>query len=364
MESKETEELRAAYRELEREARSYADPAAAVTTARRRRTRMTATAAAAAVAVIVVGAGVGWDRGTSPTTETAAQMAPSGSARPSAPLNISPPANASPLPGGGTGVSGLLLYTSCMHGCPTFVVLTDGRQYRLDGQTAPPPGNLTLSPDGRWLGMPTATGYELRDLVEGTVHRIAAPQKSRPNAVYSPWVWSADGRFLVLGHHASGDVRAYVQVEPATGRTTTPKIPDGYEPLGVLPSGDALLFDRSAHGKTSSRVDLALGVPGRFLTLDAGSTSLVTADGGPTIQVRGDRIYAVAPDLTTVIVFDLNGKELSRIPLSQGEGPLVPVEEGYAVQSGPVLEVRAAASGRKLHDVPKEAQIVLPGQAR
>jgi hypothetical protein len=371
MHDREAELLRTAYGELEGEARDYADPARAVAVARRRRTRratVTSVLAAAAVATVVSVVSVGYGPWASRDAGPAAGITASATARatPGAtgPITVRPPENAPALPPGGAGAAGRLVYTGCMDGCPTYLLTADGRQYLL-GDTPPPQGNLTLSPDGRWLGLPTATGYELRDLLGGAVHTVKAPQDGAPGAVYSPWTWSADGRRLVLGHHADGKVRAYVTVDLADGRTTALTPPPGSEPVGMLASGEPLLFDESQYGRRSSRVTLAVGDSGRRITLDAGSTPLVTADGGPTVRVDGELIYAVAPDLTAVVVFGTGGEEVIRLPLDPGEAPLAPTRDGFAVLAGSTLEARTDSGARKpLFDLPRETQVVLPGSAR
>lgn len=355
MEHRESEALRAGYRALEEEARDYADPVTAMSRARRRRTGLAAAGAALTVTAVLAGVGLQhqpWAASVSPAVAVT-----------TTPFVIRPPANAAPLPEHGTGAAGLLVYTTCMHGCPTYLVLTDGRQHLVGEQTPPPPGNLTLSPDGRWLGRPTASGYELQDLIDGTVHEITSPRPTEPGLVLSPWAWSAGGR-LLLGYHASGDVRSYVEVDLADGRTTTPAVPQGFEPVGTLPSGVSLLTDRSRYGERATRLDLAVGEPGRRITLDGGSTALITEDGGPTIQVRGDRVHAVAPELTAVIVFDTEGDEVARLPLRPGDTPLGPVEGGYAVQAGSAIQLRTPSGSRLLYDVPENALVVLPGTAR
>ncbi|MBG0829958.1 hypothetical protein HS041_19505 [Planomonospora sp. ID67723] len=369
MEDREAEVLRTAYGELEQGARDYADPARAVAAAGRRRTRRATAAAAlaaaavAAVTVGVTGYGPWTSQGGGPATGTTASAGPAPGA--TGPIAVRPPENAPPLPEGGTGVSGRLIYTACMHGCPTYLLTADGRQYLLGEKTAPPHGNLTLSHDGRWLGLPTAAGYELRDLTGGTVHRIEAPRDGAPGAVYSPWTWSADGRRLVLGHHADGEVGAYVTVDLADGRTTALTPPPGFEPVGMLASGEPLLFDESRYGKRSTRVTLAVGDSGRRITLEAGTVPLVTPDGGPAIRVAGERIYAVAPDLTAVVAYDTGGRELARLRPGPGETPIAPVGDGFAVLTGSVLETWTEAGGRTpLYDLPQEAQIVLPGGTR
>ncbi|MGV9301795.1 hypothetical protein ACWDLG_00340 [Nonomuraea sp. NPDC003727] len=315
------EALRAAYRTLEQEAGDYADSARALAVMRRRRA---AVAVAAVAAVLAVVGGLWFVRPASPEVSVAAQ--PSGVGR--------------------------SIHTACMYGCPTYLTLTDGRQVLLGEQTAPPPGNLTLSPDGRWLGMPTPSGFQLKDLSGSTVYH--GPQAGQGEAV-TPWAWSADSRTLLLAGHASGKVGAYFLFDLTTGRVTRPEVPSGFEPVG-LARGELVLFAESQYGKRATRVELTVG--GRPVTLDAGDAELVTEDGGPTIEVYGDRIYALAFPSNTMIEFGLDGKELTRYRLA-GQ-PLGPSEDGYVVSTAG----KVSAGGKELFELPPDSLIVVPGMAR
>ncbi|MFI9592739.1 hypothetical protein [Nonomuraea sp. NPDC052265] len=61
--------------------------------------------------------------------------------------------------------------TACQSRCPTFLLLADGRQYLLGERTVSPPGNITLSPDGRRLG---------RDVTGRQVARLPLPSDQFP----------------------------------------------------------------------------------------------------------------------------------------------------------------------------------------
>ncbi|MFB9967263.1 hypothetical protein ACFFOP_32305 [Sinosporangium siamense] len=72
----------------------------------------------------------------------------------------------------------------------------------------------------------------------------------------------------------------------------------------------------------------------------------------------------MSPELIAVIVFDLTGDELFRVPLGPGEAPLVPLRDGFAVRAGAGVEVRTPSGSERLHTLSGGAQVVLPGQAR
>ncbi|MEU7898419.1 hypothetical protein AB0B45_36850 [Nonomuraea sp. NPDC049152] len=315
------EALRAAYRALEEEAGDYADPGKAVAIVRRRRLAVVG----ATVAVLAIASGL-WFARAAPTQEISVATPPSS--------------------------AGQSIHTACMHGCPTYLTLTDGRQVLLGERTAPPPGNLTLSPDGRWLGTPTATAFQLKDLTGTTVYESPP---AGPGEVIGPWAWSADSRTLLLASHASGDVSAYYLLDLTTGQATKAEVPKGFEPVG-LAQGELVLFDESQYGKRATKVELTVG--GRPITFDAGDAELITADGGPSLVVREDRVYALAPATNTMIEFGLDGKELTRYQL--GGQPLAPSKAGYVVSDAG----KVSASGQQLFALPPDSQIVVPGMAR
>ncbi|GLW96383.1 hypothetical protein [Microtetraspora sp. NBRC 16547] len=354
--------LRDTYHQLEEEARDYADADRVLRVMRRR--RAVRTAATVTFAALVIAGGVGLQQsltGLSGNTITAVPAA-SGSATPSSAY----PA----LPARGPVGQGAAVYTPCRYACPTLLALADGRQYLLGAHTITPPGNITLSPDGRWLGMPTASGYELRDLLGDTTRRIASPATGGAGSAYSPWAWSADSRRLILGYHASGDVSAYTDVDLTTGRATTPHLPKGYEPVGILPSGALFLLDQSQYDG-SARRQVSLRTGGSAVTLRAtGAGVFSDADHGLSVQVSGGRIFLLeyTGDKIAVLEFDQKGTLVSRTPLADGEYALGPTPEGYAVIQLPPDQrtgrQRLLSAGRLLHEFPGEAEIVIPGGAR
>lgn len=278
---------------------------------------------------------------------------------------IVPPRQPQGLPAGPVG-AGALVYRACREGCPTFLLTTYGTQYLLGERTINPPGNFTLSPDGRWLGTPTTGGgYEVRDLQGTSIHTMRPPVSGDAESAYSPWAWSADSQRLVLGYHASGDVSAYTDVDLRTGRSAEFDLPREQEPVGILPSGNLLLLEQS-------RVQLSSA--GRTFTLTSGAGVLADADHGLSIQVSGERIFALAysGDRITVVEFDSTGKEVARTPLPADEFPLGPVSGGFAIVQVPLDQARGrqrletlSPSGRQLlFEVPGTADVVLPGAAR
>jgi len=110
--------------------------------------------------------------------------------QPCQPATLSPPAHPVELPDGPVGEAAFVYEPCSPNACAAFVVLTKGEQFLLPGS----PASIewyTLSPDGRLLGLPTADGYEMRDLVEGTVQTVHIGD-------HRPRDWSADGRWLLL----------------------------------------------------------------------------------------------------------------------------------------------------------------------
>ncbi|MFJ2032056.1 hypothetical protein [Streptosporangium sp. NPDC087985] len=315
------ETLRDAYRALEQEAGHYADSGKALAIMRRRRLAIVSTA----VAVLAITSGLWFTRAT-PSQVNSVATQPSGIGR--------------------------SIHTACMYGCATYLTLTDGRQVLLGKQTAPPPGNLTLSPDGRWLGTPTPTAFQLKDLTGTTLYQSPS---AGPGEVVSPWAWSADSRTLLLASHASGHVSAYYLLDLAAGQVTEPQVPKDFEPVG-LARGELVLFGESQYGKRTTRVELTVG--GRPIVLDTGDAELINEDGGPSLVVHEDRIYALVHATNTMIEFGLDGKELTRYRLS-GQ-PLGPSRAGYVVSDAG----KVSAGGHPLFELPPDSLIVVPGMAR
>lgn len=356
-----------AYHHLDQDARNYADADRALVTLRTRRAR-TALVAGSAALVVVVGGLAAFQQRLPDSPEASATVA-------SPTRTVEPPAEAPALPATGPVGKGAMVYTACHTKCPTLLLLVDGRQYLLGERTVNPPGNITLSPDGRWLGQPVSGGYEVRDLLAGGVHRLEPPGGGDADSAYSPWAWSADSRRLIAGYHASGNVSAYVTLELPSGRTSRLDPPPRHEPVGLLPSGDLLLLDQSQPGGLPlERVTLRHAGTGRTVTLAAGAGVLADTDHGLWIQVHGERVFTLeySGDLTTVLEFDITGRQVTRLPLPADQFPVGPVGGGYAVIRVPQdqvngrqkLESVSLSGSRTLFDVPGQAAVVLPGGAR
>lgn len=116
-------------------------------------------------------------------------------------------------------------------------------------------------------------------------------------------------------------------------------MPTGFEPVGLV-EGVPVLFEESQYGKPASKVRLAL--IGRTITLDAGDAELIDGNGGPTLAVRGGRIYALVSATNTMIEFGLDGTELARHRLT-GEA-LGPSQAGYVVFAEGKVSVAVARS--------------------
>jgi hypothetical protein len=356
--------LGTAYDQLDQDVRDYADAGKALATLRTRRIRRAVIAGSAAL--MVVAAGVAVQQRQPAPLDAVATVAP--------PTHVvEPPAEAPPLPATGTVGRGAMVYTACQGQCPTFLLLTDGRQFLLGERTVNPPGNITLSPDGRWLGRPVNGGYEVRDLLAGAVHTLQPPAGGDADSAYSPWAWSADSQRLLVGYHASGKVGRYVTLELPSGRTSELQAPSGHEPVGLLPSGDVLLLDEGKHDKLPlERVTLEHA--GRPVTLTSGAGVLADADHGLSIQVHGERVFTLeySGDQITVLEFDLTGKPVARLPLPADQFPVGPVDGGFAVIQVPQdqskerqqLESITPSGRRLLFEVPGQAAVVLPGGAR
>ncbi|RSM99599.1 hypothetical protein DMB42_42680 [Nonomuraea sp. WAC 01424] len=359
-----------AFHRLGQEARDYADADRALAALRTRRTRRTRRAlVAGSAALVVIAGGLAAFQARSPA-------APDATVTVVSPAHaVEPPAQAPTLPATGPVGRGALVYTACQSQCPTFLLLADGRQYLLGERTVSPPGNITLSPDGRWLGQPVKGGYEVRDLLGDAVHRLEPPAAPDADSAYSPWAWSADSRRLIVGYHASGDVRTYRTLELPSGRTGELDPPPGQEPVGLLPSGEPLLLDHGQDAKSPlERVTLKHADTGRAVTLASGTGVLADADHGLSVQTNGERVFVLeyAGDRITVLEFDVTGRQVARLPLPPGQYPVGPVDGGYAVIQVPQdqargrqkLEVVSPVGRRPLFDVPGPAAVVLPGGAR
>ncbi|MFC6018223.1 TolB family protein [Plantactinospora solaniradicis] len=368
------DQILTAYRELDAEARNYADPDRAVAAARRRRrTRFVAAAVAAPLVAGTLGVGAAlWPAAESaPPPVVGAERTISVTE----PGVIQPPAKPQPLPTGAVG-NAALVYTPCFSGCDALVALTDGRQFVVppdpDGVFA---GSLTLSPDGAWIGYPVAGEYLVRDLTGKRVHRL---EGSSPGRRIGAAAWSADsGRLLVFDEPRAGGDGVYTMLDVGTGAVTTPGVPTGSRVVGVLPDG-AVLYRPST--QTGRAVTLSTS-DGRTFPIDLGNR-LTTGESVQAVHLARDgrEVYVVVgtphPDVptaggapTAVVSVALTGKTLARYELGTTSGaadfwePLgVGVDGfvfGHCVQSGETTRttlVTVSAAGSR-------QGLVVPGSA-
>jgi hypothetical protein len=200
-------QLRDLLDDLATDARGYSDADLAIATARRRiAIRRVAVPVLAAVLVAalafaanIVRTDVGPPVGMSPVPTRVAGY----------PARISEPAHPRPLPKA-PGGHAAFLWSPCDYSCLPYLVMEDGRQFvltRAAGGT--PTSDYTLSPDGEWLGLRTSTGYEMRRLTDGRV--LSIPDSGWGEL--SPWAWSPNGEWLLLGRNSAGDVDHFVQIK-------------------------------------------------------------------------------------------------------------------------------------------------------
>lgn len=314
------DQILTAYRELDAEARNYADPDRAVATARRRRrTRFLAVAVVAPLVAGTLGVGVTlWPVARSgPPPIVGAERTISVTE----PGVIQPPARSQPLPAGAVGHAALA-YAPCLSGCDALVAFTDGRQFVVppdpDGVFA---GSLTLSPDGAWIGYPVAGEYLVRDLTGKRVHRLGGSSPGRRIGAAS---WSADsGKLLVFDEPRMGGDAVYTMLDVGTGAVTKPPVPTGSRVVGVLPDGAVLHRPPTQTGRavTLSSTD------GRTFPIDLGNR-LTAGESVQAVQLARDgrEVYVVVgtphPEVptaggapTAVVPVALTGKTLARYEL-------------------------------------------------
>lgn len=197
-----TNGLRRGLAELAELAPDYADAGAAMAVARGRSRRRRIAASVAAILVVTLGIGVGTQR----VRDAGLRPQPAiGTGTPvlTLPAVVTPPAHdVPPLPAGGPVGRAVLAYRLCARPCPTYLLMADGRQYRLDVPTVPNPAFLpvSLSPQGRYLAIDESGGQtEIRDLLGTTVHRVSV------DAVTG---WSRNDRYA-LGDDALLDLRTW-----------------------------------------------------------------------------------------------------------------------------------------------------------
>lgn len=319
------DQILTAYRELEAEARNYADPDRAVAVARRRRrTRFVAVAVAAPLVAGTLGIGAAlWPPAESTPPPVAGAERPISVTEPGV---IEPPAKSRPLPAGAVGHAALA-YAPCFSGCDALVALTDGRQFVVppapDGVFA---GSLTLSPDGAWIGYPAGGEYLVRDLTGTRVHRLAG---SSPGRRIGAAAWSADsGKLLAFDEPRVGGDGVYTMLDLGTGAVTTSQVPTGSRIVGVLPDG--AVFYRSST-QTGRALTLS-STDGRTIPIDLGN-HLTAGESVQAVQLARDGrgLYVVVgnphPDVpsaggapTAVVPVALTGKALARYELPATSG--------------------------------------------
>jgi hypothetical protein len=230
-----SEQIRTLLADLADEAGTYAEPDRAVAADQRRRRRraITISAVAALAATIVAGLppALRFDRGIPPATNA------------TYPPSVTPPAPVQKLPSRRIGAASFI-YAPCARDCAAYLVMPDGRQYELPTAAwGGPVGGFTLSPDGAWLGMPTAQGFRLKALVTGTDHTIGGTGPGITEA----WAWSADSRWLLLARHTDGSVHEYTRIDLDAGGAfeTFDSAASGQDVVAITNDGD---FIRWASG--------------------------------------------------------------------------------------------------------------------
>jgi hypothetical protein len=248
--------------DLAADAHGYGDPDAAVATARRRvAVRRAAVPLAAAVVVALVALLA------SPAVRDRFDSGPDIGATPDPypdyPDRVTVPERAEPLPEWHLNQAASFIYAPCPRTCDAYLVMPDGTQHRLRRpDIGPPTYGYSLSPDGRWLGRPTASGFELRDLVDGRAISISDTGPGVTNA----WVWAPDSRSVLLARHQDGAVDHYLLwslYDQSSRRVETPPIevvamrntgdlvgwvsgggPDQLPVLGLVPRGQSIVAEQ------------------------------------------------------------------------------------------------------------------------
>ena len=371
------------YRELDAEARNYADPERVIALAKRRRGSTAAMAAIPVALAGLLGAVVVLGPGAARTPS-----APVGEAvRPSAAAEagmLRPPGQLPALPPGPVGRAAFV-YTPCRGACDgVFVVLSDGRQFVLPRPTEGGPSvqSMTMSWDGRWLGYQWQGQYMVRSLTDVQVHWV----KPEATEAVFPVAWSSDSQRLLLQRTDSATNAAYSVLDVGSGLATQLTAPKGTKAFGILPDGTVLFRQENNIGPVvawSTRAGQTVTIDATthlrdesvrsvFLAPDDRSVYLVTARS-PEGQVSGE--------LTAVIHADFTGKVLGRydIPKLDLENQycdvLGPVADGFAFScrngSGSMttlLTVSAAGtrqgiklSAQEWPNYPQLAEIAIPG---
>jgi hypothetical protein len=323
------------------DARGYGDPDRAVASARRRVTaRRVAVPLVAAAAVAILAAVL-----SSPAVRDGADRGPeigtTPDAHPEYPDRVTVPNNAERLPDSPLSKPAAFVYAPCPRDCDPYLVLPDATQYRLPRpDIGPPDHGYSLSPDGRWLGWPTAAGFQLRDLVGGQAISIS---DSGPG-VTEAWVWAPDSRTVLLARHHDGAVVHYLlwslhggaRMRLAPPPATVVAIrnngdligwvaggePDQLPVLGIIPHGQSTVVERLAVRLPPNAGGDLFRAGERFM-MDA--LYLSPADGSGVLVVN-----AAQPRYDTYWPAGVLGLELAGggyvsgridMPLSTGAGP-------------------------------------------
>jgi hypothetical protein len=224
--------------DLAADARDYGDPDRAVATARRRvAVRRVAVPLVAAAAVAILAAVL-----TSPAVRDRFDGGPDIGTTPDPypqyPDRVTVPERADPLPATPLTGNAAFVYAPCPRDCDPYLVMPDGTQYRLPRpDLGTPVYGYSLSPDGRWLGRPTAAGFELRDLRGGAT---AIPD-SGPG-VTEAWVWAPDSRTVLLARHHDGAVDHYLLVTLNGGQPPQRIAPPSATVVAMRNNGDLVCW--------------------------------------------------------------------------------------------------------------------------
>jgi hypothetical protein len=193
--------------DLATEARGYGDPDRAVGTARRRVAVRRVAVPLVAAAVVALLAAVLTSPAMRGRLDSGPEIGTTPDAHPQYPDRVTGPENAERLPESPLSGPAAFVYAPCPRECDPYLVMPDGTPYRLPRpDRGPPDYGYSLSPDGRWLGWPTAAGFQLRDLVGGQAISIS---DSGPG-VTEAWVWAPDSRTVLLARHHDGTVAHYL----------------------------------------------------------------------------------------------------------------------------------------------------------
>jgi hypothetical protein len=309
--------LRESLHELADEARSYADPDAAVTRARRRRARSVAVPLSVAAVVLggLVAAGLPWLPAEPPVQVD-----------PRYPARVSPRDGAVPLPADRAVGAASYVYGRCASTCQPVLVLPDGTQYAIPA--SPDHGSIAvaLSPDGRRLGWANRNEFRLRDLY-GTQENVYTGK-----SIWTGARWSPNGRWLVLMWSGQGE---YTIIDTTNGRTTWLATPP-WSWFDVSDTGEWLLFpipyeagydrlDAPTGEATHHKLAPSLGQAGEYplpplLTPCSCTAMFPLFPSGPV-----DPYIASGPVVALVDVDLADGHVITRFDLPQDDGTWRPV---------------------------------------